>query len=151
MRAPWRCWAVALAAVILHESVLATRLRSANASAANTASNSTAASVTLPGVGALVLQNATAMANASANATGSTFKESCQAACDACFTIVPTPSSCYAKCYKGKQRYCTDICIGDCEPMWTATPGLGDGLTRKFCGGMKDVDGCPTQPYSYDG
>ena len=50
-------------------------------------------------------------------------------------------------CYKGLQHYCREQCVGSCTPMWSATPGTGDGIRKKFCNGHEDIDGCPFQPY----
>eukprot|EP00747_Dinoflagellata_sp_TGD_P168074 gnl/TRDRNA2_/TRDRNA2_193662_c0_seq1.p1 gnl/TRDRNA2_/TRDRNA2_193662_c0~~gnl/TRDRNA2_/TRDRNA2_193662_c0_seq1.p1 ORF type:complete len:145 (-),score=30.28 gnl/TRDRNA2_/TRDRNA2_193662_c0_seq1:108-542(-) len=89
--------------------------------------------------------NATVAARS--NATG-TFSDSCAKACDRCFA--EHAMECYATCYRGLQAYCKDQCTTRCKPMWSATPGTGNGQDRKFCDGAVGYDGCPQQPYSYN-
>merc|ERR1719188_181880 len=96
--------------------------------------------------------NATSTGNSTSAATNRTgyFYDSCKRACDLCFA--EHLQSCSATCYKGKQAYCKEQCVADCVPMWTAMPSTygADGVSRKFCDGHTDLDGCPTQPYTYD-
>lgn len=86
-----------------------------------------------------------------ANATAG-LEPSCAKACDKCFAA--HSMNCYAQCYRGLQMYCQNKCVSaaSCTPQWSAIPGQcmgeGCGTTKKFCNGMTDVDGCPTQNYN---
>jgi len=82
----------------------------------------------------------------SVNATGH-IKPSCASACDSCFAT--HLMECYATCHTGLQAYCNTVCTTSttCNVQWSAGPGYGDGITKKFCDGMLDADGCPTQNY----
>merc|ERR1719359_1518279 len=111
-----------------------------NGTAARTAAAHTAATCA---VGTL---NASHQVRANATTAGA-LKPSCAAACDSCFAT--HLMECYATCYEGLQAYCRKVCTTStmCTPRWSATPGTSDGLAKKFCDGMVDVDGCPTQNY----